>query len=272
MKSMLVLTMTVAPVFTMTAAPVLTMTVAPISTDMASLFERTTRLQSVTSRSQKSLGPALSATAPRPPASGAVYNVEHCRKPIRLRSCSRTLREGDKSALDRLVPLLYPELRKLARGYLRNERPGHTLQPTALVHEAYARLVRQNHPDYRSRNHFMAVAAQIMRQILVDHARARDAGKRGGGATAKVSFDQALGVAADRPSLMIAIDDALSELARKDSVKSNLIEMRFFGGMTAEDSAEVLDMPVTEVRRHLRVAQAWLQRELAPRSGTEPNV
>lgn len=178
--------------------------------------------------------------------------------------------QGDKGALDRLVPLLYPELRKLARGYLRNERPGHTLQPTALIHEAYARLVKQDQPDYRSRAHFIAVAAQVMRQILVDHARSRDAGKRGG--AVKVPFDQAIGVATERPSMMIAIDDALSELARKDALKGRLIEMRFFGGMTAEDSAQVLDMPVTEVRRHLRVAQAWLQHELRPKDAREQKL
>ena len=178
---------------------------------------------------------------------------------------------GNKAALDRLVPLLYPELRKLARGYLSNERPGHTLQPTALVHEVYARLVKQDQPDYRNRTHFMAVASQVMRQILVDHARVKNAVKRGGSA-AKVPFDQAFGVAAERPSVMIAIDDALSELAQRDAVKARLIEMRFFGGMTAEDSAEVLDMPVTEVRRHLRVAQAWLQRELKPRPSPQQNV
>ena len=168
---------------------------------------------------------------------------------------------GDKSALDRLIPLLYPELRNLARGYLRNERPGHTLQPTALVHEAYGRLVKQEQPDYRGRAHFMGVAAQVMRQILIDHARTRNAEKRGAGA-AKVPFDQAAGVAVERPSMMIAIDDALAELARKDPIKARLVEMRFFGGMTAEDSAEVLEIPVAEVRRHLRVGQAWLQREL----------
>ena len=178
---------------------------------------------------------------------------------------------GNKAALDRLVPLLYPELRKLARGYLSNERPGHTLQPTALVHEVYARLVKQDQPDYRNRTHFMAVASQVMRQILVDHARVKNAVKRGGSAT-KVPFDQAFGVAAERPSVMIAIDDALSDLAQKDAVKARLIEMRFFGGMTAEDSAEVLDIPVTEVRRHLRVAQAWLQRELKPRPAPQQNV
>lgn len=183
----------------------------------------------------------------------------------------RDFAAGDKRALDRLVPVLYPELRKIAGAYLRNERPGHTLQPTALVHEAYARLVSQDHPDYRNRRHFMAVAAQVMRQILVDHARSRDAAKRGGGA-GKVQFDEALGVATERPSVMIAIDDALTDLTRKDGLKARLVEMRFFGGMTAEDSAEVLDLPVHEVRRHLRVAQAWLQRELRPRAGLEESA
>jgi len=117
----------------------------------------------------------------------------------------------------------------------------------------------------------MAVAAQVMRQILVDHARSRNADKRGGGA-GKVPFDEAFGVAAERPSMMIAIDDALSELGRKDPLKGRLIEMRFFGGMTAEDSADVLNVPVTEVRRHLRVAQAWLQRELRPRNAPQQNA
>jgi RNA polymerase sigma factor (TIGR02999 family) len=168
---------------------------------------------------------------------------------------------GDKSALDRLIPLIYPELRRLARGYMRNERPGHTLQPTALVHEAYARLAKQEQPDYRSRAHFMGVAAQVMRQILIDHARIRDAEKRGGGA-AKVSLERAAGMPASQPSTIIAIDEALDQLARNDSLKARLIEMRFFGGMSAEESAEVLGLSVTEVRRHLRVGQAWLQREL----------
>jgi RNA polymerase sigma factor (TIGR02999 family) len=180
----------------------------------------------------------------------------------------RNFAGGDKAALDRLVPLLYLELRRLAGGYLRNERAGHTLQATALVHEAYTRLLKQDQPDYRSRAHFMAVAAQVMRQILVDHARGRDAGKRGGGAV-RVPLDQAFDVATKRPSLMAALDDALTELSRVDALKGRLIEMRFFGGMTAEDSAEVLAMPVTEVRRHLRVAQAWLHRELRQGTGRE---
>ena len=168
---------------------------------------------------------------------------------------------GDKAALDSLIPRLYPELQRLARSYLRNERPGHTLQPTALVHEAYARLVKQDQPDYRSRAHFVAVAAQVMRQVLIDHARARKAEKRGGDAR-KFSLDEAIEVPTDRPSIMLAIDDALLTLARRDPQKAKLIELRFFGGLTAEDSAEILQMPVAEVRRHLRVGQAWLQREL----------
>jgi RNA polymerase sigma-70 factor (ECF subfamily) len=175
---------------------------------------------------------------------------------------------GNKNALDHLIPLLYPELQRLARGYMRNERTCHTLQPTALVHEAYARLVKQDQPDYSGRAHFMGVAAHIMRQILIDHARTSKAEKRGGDA-AKVPFDEVSGGAVERPSAMIAIDDALSELTRRDPIKAQLVEMRFFGGMTAEDSAEVLKMPVAEVRRHLRVGQAWLERELDRTTGPE---
>ena len=159
------------------------------------------------------------------------------------------------------MPLLYPELRKLARGYMRNERTAHTLQPTALVHEAYARLVKQNQPDYSSRAHFMGIAARVMRQILIEHARATNAEKRGG-KVARVPLDEVTDMAAEQPSAMIAIDDALRELERNDPLKAQLVEMRFFGGMTAEDSAEVLKINVAQVRRQLRVGQAWLQRAL----------
>ena len=173
----------------------------------------------------------------------------------------RDFAAGNKGALDRLIPLVYPELQRLARGYMRNERAGHTLQPTALVHEAYARLVQQNHRHYTGRAHFMRVAAHIMRQILIDHARASKAEKRGGKA-AKVPLDEVTGMAAERPSAVIAIDDALQALERKDPVKAQLVEMRFFGGMTAEDSAEVLKITPAQVRRQLRIGQAWLQRAL----------
>jgi RNA polymerase sigma factor (TIGR02999 family) len=168
---------------------------------------------------------------------------------------------GDKNALDRLVPLLYPELQKLARSYFRSERAGHTLQPTALVHEAYERLVKQDQPDYSNRAHFMAVAAQIMRQVLIDHARVRNAQKRGGGA-ARVTFTDGADLKLEPGAAIIAVDDALTELAKQDPLKAQLIELRFFGGMTAEDSAEALNMNLLDVRRHLRIALAWLQREL----------
>src|SRR5215469_14226033 len=178
-----------------------------------------------------------------------------------ITSLLRDFAAGNKAALDRLMALLYPELRRLAAGYMRNERNANTLQPTALVHEAYARLVQQNQPDYNNRAHFMGIAAHIMRQILIDHARASNAEKRGG-KVAKVPLDEVTDVAVERPSAMIAIDDALRELERNDPLKAQLVEMRFFGGMTAEDSAEVLKITSAQVRRQLRVGQAWLQRTL----------
>jgi RNA polymerase sigma factor (TIGR02999 family) len=169
--------------------------------------------------------------------------------------------DGDKSALDRLMPLVYSELRRLADGYLRRESAAHTLQPTALVHEAYIRLLGQDHKDFQNRGHFLAVAAHVMRQILIDHARARCAEKRGGGQIA-IPIDESLHAAVESPPAMIAVEDALQALERKDARKARLIEMRFFGGLTAEESAAVLELPVGQVRAELRVAQAWLQREL----------
>jgi len=168
---------------------------------------------------------------------------------------------GEKDALDQLIPLFYTELRRIADGFLRNERPGHTLQPTALINELYARVVSQDQPEYRNRAHFLGVAAHVMRQILIDHARARAAAKRGG-PKEKFSLEEAMDAAFERPSEIIAVDDALNELERRDPRKAQLVQMRFFGGLTAEESAEVLQLPVATVRRELRVAQAWLQREL----------
>jgi RNA polymerase sigma-70 factor (ECF subfamily) len=180
----------------------------------------------------------------------------------------RKFAEGDKSALDNLIPLVYSELQRLADLYMRSERPGHTLQPTALVHEAYERMLKQEHPDYRSRAHFLGTAAQVMRQILIDHARRRNAGKRGGGgARFQLFIDQ--DIAVERPLMLIAIDDALGVLAQRDAPKARLIEMRYFGGLTAEESAAATGMTVDEVRRHLRVGQAWLRREL-DRETAEP--
>src|SRR3984957_19217523 len=135
---------------------------------------------------------------------------------------------GDKAALNDLIPLVYAELRKIADGHLRNERPGHTLQPTALVHEAYARLIEQRQPDYRDRVHFLAVAAQVMRQILIDHARRKFAAKRCA-SSPKYSLYEACDSAVEKPSLMIDLDDALKALEAHDALKARLIEMRFFG-------------------------------------------
>jgi RNA polymerase sigma factor (TIGR02999 family) len=168
---------------------------------------------------------------------------------------------GDKSALDRLVPLVYGELRRVADGCLRREPSGHTLQPTALVHEAYSRLVGQNPPDCNDRARFMAISARIMRQILTDHARAKYAHKRGG-RQERFSMDEARDAALERPAVVIRVDDALEALDRLDPQKARLVEMRFFGGLTAEESAIALELPVQVVRRELRVAQAWLQREM----------
>ncbi len=168
---------------------------------------------------------------------------------------------GDKTALDRLMPLVYSELRKLAGAKLRRERRVHTLQPTALVHEAYARMVGQDQPDYRSRAHFLGVAAQVMRQILIDHARARNAVKRGGG-IGNLPLKEALDASLDRPFILLAIDDALRTMERKDPRKARLIEMRFFGGLTNEEAGEILELPIEEVRKEMRVAQAWLRRQL----------
>jgi RNA polymerase sigma-70 factor, ECF subfamily len=172
------------------------------------------------------------------------------------------VKHGNRVSLDQLVPLIYTELRRIASGCLRRERSGHTLQPTALVHEAYIRLIDQSQPDYQSRAHFFGIAAQVMRQILVDHARSRNAAKRGGGIE-KLPLDlDNLKISTERPEQLLALDDSMHALAEFDAQKARLVEMRFFGGLTAEESAEMMGIPVQAVRRELRVAQAWLKREL----------
>lgn len=171
------------------------------------------------------------------------------------------LKTGDNRALDDLIPLVYPELRRMAGSYMRGERPDHTLQPTALVHEAYMRLVAQAHPDYQSRAHFYGVASQIIRQILVDSARRKKAAKRGVPGL-KVTLGEAPLAQDASAEYVTEVDDALRALQQRDPLKARLVEMRFFGGLTAEESATVLDLPVQTVRGQLRLAKAWLQREL----------
>jgi RNA polymerase sigma-70 factor, ECF subfamily len=170
-------------------------------------------------------------------------------------------RNGDEAALARLTPLVYDELRRLAGGYLRRERAGHTLQATALVHEAYLRLIGQQHLDWQSRAHFFGVAAQVMRHVLVDQARSRRAAKRGGG-EALLPLDEAADCASEPAAEVIALDDALKSLARIDERKSRVVELRYFGGLTEEETAEVLGVSPATVRRESRLAEAWLCREV----------
>jgi RNA polymerase sigma-70 factor, ECF subfamily len=169
---------------------------------------------------------------------------------------------GDRAALDELMPLVYQELRKLAGSYLRSERPDHTLQPTALINEAYLRMVGHDMPQWQSRAHFFGVAARLMRQILVDHARTRQATKRGGDQQ-KISLDDAPQVFAQSDAAeLLALDGALTKLAAFDERRSRILEMRSFGGMSVEETALALGVSDTTVKREMRLAQAWIRREL----------
>ena len=154
------------------------------------------------------------------------------------------------------------ELRRLAGGYMRNERPGHTLQPTALVNEAWLRMAQQNQPQYEGRSHFVAIAAHYMRQILVEHARRKNAGKRGAGVH-PVNIDDAAIFAPERSNDLVALDDGLKELARFDERQARIVEMHFFGGLTHEEIAEFLNIGRSTVFRDLRMAQVWLKNFMA---------
>ena len=175
---------------------------------------------------------------------------------------------GDRSALDRLIPKLYGELRRMARRYIRKERQGHTLQTTALINEVYLRLVDVNNVDWQDRTHFFAICAQMMRRILVDAARARAFVKRGGDAkrvdhSTAPNLDQIPDASSNRDRELIAIDDALDSLARVDARKTRVIELRFFGGLSVEETAEVLKISPQSVMRDWKLAKAWLTRELS---------
>ena len=170
-------------------------------------------------------------------------------------------RGGDKASLDALLPLVYAELRLIARHYLSHERSDHTLQSTALVHEAYVRLAKQQLPEWQNRAHFFAVAAQLMRQILVDHARSHRASKRGGDAY-KLALDEAEDKAQPLDIDIVALDDALKSLAELDQQQSRVVELKFFGGLSIEETAEVLRISPSTVKRDWLSARAWLYREL----------
>lgn len=169
---------------------------------------------------------------------------------------------GDKQALDDLTPLVYKELRRLAASHLRKERKSHTLQPTALVHEAYLRLVDQRNPSWQNRSHFFGVASQLMRRILVDHARKRQADKRAG---QKVSIEEALSFQPKRSRELLALDGALTALEKLDQRKFRAVELRYFGGLAMDEIAHLLEISSVTVRRDLRLAEAWLSREMGDR-------
>lgn len=169
---------------------------------------------------------------------------------------------GDREAFSALIPLLYDELHQVAHRYLRKARPGHTLQTTALVHEAYLRLDQHHHARFQNRCHFVAICALLMRQILIGHERTRRAGKRGAGGE-NLTLDDAHAVMKGRPVDLIALDDALNDLARLDPQQSRIVELRFFGGLSIEETAEVMGISPATVKRHWSTAWLWLRREMS---------
>lgn len=169
---------------------------------------------------------------------------------------------GSPTAFEDLVTLIYPELRRLARRHMRQEDPAHTLQTSALINEAYLRLVNQRDVAWQDRAHFFAVAAQVMRRILIDHARRHQAAKRGAGAQL-VTLGEMEAVSRERAAEFVALDEALVKLAEIDERKSRIVELRFFGGLTAQEAADVLKLSPITIKREWRSARAWLQRELS---------
>jgi RNA polymerase sigma-70 factor (ECF subfamily) len=169
--------------------------------------------------------------------------------------------EGDKAALNRLMPLVYDELRRIAHRYVQREREGHTLQTSALVNEAYLRLAGQQEVDWQGRAHFFGVTAQVMRHILIDHARRRRYAKHGG-EVRRIAIEDAAEMSMPRASELIALDEALDELSKLDHRKSRVVELRYFGGLSLEETAEVLKISLMTVRRDWRAAKAWLYRRI----------
>lgn len=174
------------------------------------------------------------------------------------------LTDGNQEVVDRILPYIYDELRRLAGSYLRKERADHTLQPTALVHEAYMKLIDQRQVKWQNRAHFFGIAAQVMRRILMDHARKHLANKRGGDAEVLPLEDEVLVVSHDRSAELLALDEALERLAAMDEAKARIVELRYFGGLSIEETAEVMGVSVPTVNRHWRMAKAWLFSELSP--------
>jgi RNA polymerase sigma-70 factor (ECF subfamily) len=181
------------------------------------------------------------------------------------------LSRGNQAAGEALVPLVYEELKRLARSYMRKERPGHTLQTTALVHEAYVKLVSQRAANWQGRSHFFAISAQVMRRILIDHARSRLRKKRGGPQEA-VALDEALVFSPERSEELVKLDEALERLAKLDARQSRIVELRFFGGLSVEETSECLGVSAKTVKRDWSVAKAWLHGELRRMDGDVPRA
>ncbi len=173
------------------------------------------------------------------------------------------LTDGNKDVVNQILPHIYDELRRLAGSYLRRERSDHTLQPTALVHEAYMKLIDQNRVKWQNRAHFFGIAAQVMRRILMDHARKTTAEKRGGDAEVLPIEEEILIVSDNRSSDLLALNDALDELARMDPDKAKIVELRYFGGLSIEETAEVMEVSVPTINRHWKLAKTWLYTQLA---------
>jgi RNA polymerase sigma factor (TIGR02999 family) len=181
------------------------------------------------------------------------------------------LTKGNKEAASKLIPMVYDELRRLADGYMRRERGDHTLQATALVHEAYLKLVEQRSVDWRSRAHFFGIAAQVMRRILVDHARGHLRGKRGAGLQ-EVPLDDALVFAPEQSLELVKLDEALERLTKLDPRQGKIVELRFFGGLTVEQTADLLEISPKTVKRDWSVAKAWLHSEVRHTDGDVPGA
>jgi RNA polymerase sigma-70 factor, ECF subfamily len=175
---------------------------------------------------------------------------------------------GDRAALDHLFPIVYQELRRMAGAYLRQENPGHTLQPTALVHETWLRLIDQTRVNWWNRAQFFGVAAQMMRRILVDHARAKHREKRGGD-TVKLSLDDVINLSQERAGDLLALDDALDALMRIDGRKSRVVELRYFGGFSVEETAQILEVSSETVIRDWKMAKAWLYQRIKREAGDD---
>jgi len=175
---------------------------------------------------------------------------------------------GDQNAFEKVIQMVYPELRRIAQGYLSDERQGHTIQATALVHEAYIRLIDVARIEWRDRAHFFAISAKIMRRVLVDHARARRYAKRGGGLR-RVDFSEALAISSELDHELVRMDEALNELAAFDARKAQVVEMRYFGGLKAAEIASVLGISPQSVNRDWNLAKAWLAREMAHKDSSD---